>query len=288
MKGIFTALMASFDKYGTLYEEGLRSIVHHNIYVQKVDGLYVGGSTGENFMLSTEEKKRIFEIVKEEGKGKVHLIGQVGSPNLKEAAELGNYVTKLGYDAVSAVTPFYYKFSFDEVKNYYQTIAEASNNKLIIYTIPMFTGLNMTLDQFDELFNIENVIGVKFTDTDLLLLERLRLNFPNNIIYSGFDELLLPCASLGVDGTIGSTYNINGIRARKVFDLVQNGQISQARRFQHECNDIITELLKENFFQSLKEMLKIQGVDAGLCRKPFSKISQKRVDSLKLLNTKYF
>lgn len=87
--------------------------MRHNIDVNHVDGLYVGGSTGENFMLQTATKKRIFEIVKDEAGDDVDLIAQVGSIDLQEAKELANYVVNdLGYKTISAVTPFYYNFSF--------------------------------------------------------------------------------------------------------------------------------------------------------------------------------
>ncbi|NQD68987.1 N-acetylneuraminate lyase, partial [Bacillus haikouensis] len=68
MNGIFTALMVSYDQDGTINEQGLREIIRYNIDVCKVDGLYVNGSTGENFMLSTEEKKEVFRIAKDEVK----------------------------------------------------------------------------------------------------------------------------------------------------------------------------------------------------------------------------
>ena len=106
MKGIYSALLVSFDKEGNINEKGLRQIIRHNIDKNKVDGLYVGGSTGENFMLSTEEKKEIFRIAKDEAKDAVKLIAQVGSINVKESVELAKYATELGYDSLSAVTPF--------------------------------------------------------------------------------------------------------------------------------------------------------------------------------------
>ena len=74
MKGIYSALLVSFDKEGNINEKGLRQIIRHNIDNCKVDGLYVGGSTGENFMLSTDEKKEIFKIAKDEVKDQVKLI----------------------------------------------------------------------------------------------------------------------------------------------------------------------------------------------------------------------
>ncbi|WP_192483413.1 MULTISPECIES: N-acetylneuraminate lyase [Cysteiniphilum] len=288
MKGIFSALMVAFDEHGNIDEAGLREIIRFNIDVQKVDGLYVGGSTGENFMLSTADKKKVFSITKSEAKSQVTLIAQVGSPNLQEAIELGQYATELGYDAISAVTPFYYKFDFTEVKDYYQSIAHAVNNKLVIYTIPMLTGVNMSLEQFAELFAIKNVIGVKFTAADLFLLERLREKFSDKIIYSGFDELLLPSAAIGIDGAIGSTYNINSARARGILEAVDNDQLAQARKLQNECNDIISALLKESFFQSLKAMLTLHDVNAGICKKPFKAISDKRLNELKALKAQYF
>lgn len=58
MKGIYSALLVSFDENGNVNEQGTREIIRHNIDKMKVDGLYVGGSTGENFMLSTDEKEK--------------------------------------------------------------------------------------------------------------------------------------------------------------------------------------------------------------------------------------
>lgn len=58
MKGIFSALLVPFDENGTIKEQGLREMIRQNIDKQKVDGLYVNGSSGENFMMTTEQKKR--------------------------------------------------------------------------------------------------------------------------------------------------------------------------------------------------------------------------------------
>ncbi|MFU0824576.1 MAG: N-acetylneuraminate lyase [Clostridium sp.] len=181
MKGIYSALLVAFDENGNVDEAGLREIVRHNIDNMKIDGLYVGGSTGENFMLSTEQKKQIFSIAKDEAKDAIKLIAQVGSINVYESVELAKFVTDLGYDAISAVTPFYYKFSFSEIKDYYNTIINSVDNRLIIYSIPFLTGVDMSVEQFGELFENEKIIGVKFTAADFYLLERLRKAFPEHL-----------------------------------------------------------------------------------------------------------
>ncbi|MGL4902741.1 N-acetylneuraminate lyase [Cetobacterium sp.] len=287
LKGIFSALLIAFDKDGNIDEKGIRETVRHNIDKMKVDGLYVGGSTGENFMLPTEVKKRIFDIAMDECKGEIAMIAQVGSLDLNEAVELGKYATDLGYDALSAVTPFYYKFTFEEIKNYYNTITNATNNKMILYSISLLTGVSMTVPQFAELFENENIIGVKFTEGNFFLMERLRHAFPDKLLYSGFDEMLLSATVLNVDGAIGSTYNVNGLNAKKIFTLAKEGKIDEARELQRKANDMIEAVIGNGLFQTLKELLKCQGVSAGFCKEPLGKLSPEKVERAKEIYKNY-
>ncbi|MEA5003254.1 N-acetylneuraminate lyase [Eubacterium aggregans] len=286
MKGIYSALLASFDEQGKINAQGIREIVRHNIDVMKIDGLYVGGSTGENFMLSTEEKKEIFDIAKDEAGDQVKLIAQVGSINVYESMELAKYATKLGYDAISAVTPFYYKFSFAEIKEYYNMIMEGVDNELIIYSIPFLTGVDMSVEQFAELFENPKIIGVKFTAADFFLLERMRKAFPDKLIFAGFDEMMLSAAVLDVDGAIGSTFNINGIRARQIFELAKAGKIDEARAIQHVTNDLIAAVLDNGLYPTIKCILEEQGVHAGYCRKPMASATEEtRAKAVEIYNT---
>ena len=288
MKGIYSALLVSFNEDGSLNENGLRQIVRHNIDVCGIDGLYVGGSTGENFMLPTEMKKRIFSIVADENKGQVNLIAQVGSLNIEESVELAKYATDLGYNALSAVTPFYYKFTFDEIKHYYNTIINSVDNKMIIYSIPFLTGVNMSVDQFGELFENEKIIGVKFTAGDFYLLERLRKAYPDKLIFSGFDEMMLPAVVLGVDGAIGSTFNVNGKKSKELFYLAKEGKIAEALNLQHEVNDFITDVLDNGLYQTLKGLLSLQGVDAGYCKRPIKSQTEEMKKGTEKIYRKYF
>lgn len=288
LKGIYSALLVAFNEDGSIHEAGLRQIIRHNIDVCKVDGLYVGGSTGENFMLSTDEKKRIFEIAEDEVKDQVTLIAQVGSINLKESVELAKFATKLGYDAISAVTPFYYKFSFPEIKHYYETIINAADNRLIIYSIPFLTGVDMSLAQFGELFANPKIVGVKFTAADFFLLERMRRTFPKTLIFAGFDEMMLSATVLGVDGAIGSTFNVNGLRARQIFELTKAEKIAEAREIQHVTNDLISDILDNGLYGTIKLLLKEAGVDSGVCREPMKRYTPEMIARAKEIYKKYF
>lgn len=288
LSGIYSALLTSFDKDGNINEQGVRQLVRHNIDHNKVDGLYVGGSTGENFLLGTDEKKRIFEIVKDEAKDQIDLIAQVGSLNIKESVELAKFATDLGYDSLSAVTPFYYKFTFAEIKDYYDTITADVNNQMIVYFIPFLTGVNISVDQFKSLFENKKITGVKFTAGDFYLLERFRKAFPETTLFAGFDEMMLPATVLGVDGAIGSTFNVNGVRARQIFESAQKGDIKTALEAQHVTNDFITDVLANGLYGTLKICLQEAGVDAGYCRKPMSDYSDDMIKRAKEIYHKYF
>lgn len=274
LKGLYAALLVPFDEYGQVKEEGLKQIAKNAIEVEQLDGLYVNGSSGENFLISKEQKKQIFKVVKEAVGNDVKLIAQVGSLDLNEAIELGKYATDLGYDALSAVTPFYYPFSFEEIKQYYFDIIEATQNKMIIYAIPDLTGVNISINQFEELFNNEKIVGVKYTAPNFFLLERIRKAFPDKLILSGFDEMLVQAVISGVDGAIGSTYNVNGRRARQIYDLAREGKIEEAYKIQHDTNNIIETVLSMGIYPTLKEILKTRGIDGGVPKRPFSPFNE--------------
>src|SRR5690625_5265217 len=88
MKGIITALLTPFNKDGTLNEKGLREVVRHNIDQMNVDGLYVGGSTGESFLMDEDTRRDVLKIVKDEARKDVTLIAQIGSLNIEEVIRL--------------------------------------------------------------------------------------------------------------------------------------------------------------------------------------------------------
>ncbi|QAB25716.1 N-acetylneuraminate lyase [Lactiplantibacillus plantarum] len=287
-KLLYAAQMTAFDKDGNINLDGIRALVRYNIDVNKVDGLYVCGSTGEAFMLNTDEKKQVMETVYDEANGAIDLVAQVGSLNLKEAKELAKFATDLGYPKLSAVTPFYYNFTFEQIKDYYNEILKDVDNKLLIYSIPALTGVALTTDQFAELFENPKIIGIKYTNADFYLLERVRNAFPDKLILSGFDEMLLPALALNVDGCIGSTYNLNAPRVREEMDAFEAGDIDKARQLQNISNDMITDLIANDIYPTLKLVMKHMGVDAGCVKKPMSHPTPEMEAGATAIYEKYF
>ncbi len=278
-KGIFTALLTPFDKNNNVNEKELEKLVKFNVE-KGVKGFYVGGSTAEAFLLSTDERKRVMEIVKNTAPNHT-LIAHIGSINELEATELGKHANKLSYDLVSSVAPFYYKFSFSEIKDYYFRLADASQLPMLVYHFPAFSGVNMGVKEMREFLSDDSFIGIKYTSNDFFTLEQCKTNFPDKLVYNGFDEMFMAGLSMGADGGIGSTYNFMADKFVQIQKLFQENRIEEAQKIQKEANRIITILCSIGVMQAEKEVLNQLGFNFGICRKPFSEPTEEQKKLIK-------
>lgn len=270
-KGIYTALLTPFDKNDKINRTELEKLIRHNLKMG-VKGFYVCGSTGEAFLLTTDERKEVMRIVKETAPDAT-LIAHIGSVDEREATELALYAETLGYNAISSVTPFYYKFSFNEIKNYYLRLANATSLPMLVYYIPAFSGVNMGVGEISQFLNNEKFLGVKFTSNDFFTLEQCKTNFPHKIVFNGYDEMFLSGLSMGADGGIGSTYNFLADKFVKIQKLFSENKLSEAQQLQREVNRIIVILCNIGVMQAEKEVLNQLGLDFGICRKPFGEVT---------------
>lgn len=270
--GLYAAQLVPYTSEGTVMADSFKAMVERNIRVNKLDGLYIGGSTGETFLSDTSEKKKVLEIAAKTTAGRVSLIAQIGSINFKEALELAKLASSLGYDAVSAVTPYYYKFSFAETRDYYVRLAEAAGLPMIVYSIPALTGTSFDIDQSRKLFEHPLIAGFKYTSGDLFTMERLISAFPDRIVFSGYDELLMLGRSLGAFGAIGSTYNVFAPVARKIWDSMGAGDVKKAREAQASLNAAIQDIIALGLYPTLKAIVGMGGVDTGLVLPPMTNL----------------
>ncbi|MBE6593336.1 MAG: N-acetylneuraminate lyase [Ruminococcaceae bacterium] len=269
--GIFTALLTPFDKNDDINVDSLKKLVRFNLDMG-VRGFYVTGSTGEAFLLSTDERKLVMETVKDAAPDAT-LIAHIGSVNAKEAGTLAKYAKELGYDAISSVAPFYYKYSFAEIKDYYFRLADTAGLPMLVYHIPTFSGVNMGISEMSQFLSDDRFMGIKYTSNDFFTLEQCKASFPDKIVYNGFDEMFLAGLSMGADGAIGSTYNFMADKFVKINELFGADRLHEAQAIQKNANEIITALCKIGVMPAEKEILTQLGIPMGDCRHPFSPVS---------------
>lgn len=270
LQGIYTALLTPFTKDGKINEKELTRLVKHNLNLG-ADGFYVCGSTAEALMLSVDERKYIMDVV--DSAENARLIAHVGSVSERDAHELAAYAKELNYDLISSVAPFYYKFSFSEIKDYYIRLAKSSGMKMLVYHIPAFSGVGMGQKELSTFLSDERFAGIKFTSNDFFTLERCKALYPDKLVFNGYDEMLLSGLSMGADGGIGSTYNFMADKFVLIRNLFSEGKMDEAKSVQNEANRIISILCGIGVMQAEKEIMNQLGLDFGGCLPPFAPIS---------------
>lgn len=278
--GIFPALFTAFREDGSINETAIEQIIEMDLK-RGVKGFYIGGSSGEAFMMTLEERMLLLRICSDIVGGRATMIAHVGDVSEDKAMRLASFAWNCGYDAISAVTPFYYHFTYKDIKNYYRDLADISGLSMMVYYIPGQSGVNLTLDQVLELMEPDYVLGIKFSCQDLFTLERIKAVYPQKPVLFGVDEMLVGALAIGADGAIGSNYNFVPEIAVGIYNAVASGDLDEARRLQSELNTIVACLFKVGTLVGAKALLEMMGIDVGYCRRPFGRATDAEINMLR-------
>lgn len=274
-KGIYPALLTPYDENDKINEKSLEKLIEMNI-AKGVNGFYVGGSTGEAFLLSHEERKQVYKMVADIVKGRVNLIAHIGSIGTKLSLDLAEYAESVGFDAVSSVPPFYYAFTYEEIRDYYYDIANNISVPMLIYYVPVFANAKLGTGNMSDFLSDDRFMGIKYTSNDFFGLERLKAKHPDKVVFNGFDELLLSGLSMGADGGIGSTYNFCAEKYVEMYKCFKEGNLARCQELQKEVNEIIDVLCKVGVFAGEKEILEMMGMEFGKPRAPFKGLNDEQ------------
>ena len=287
LKGIIPALITAYDAAGNIFADETAKLVDHLI-LKGVSGFYIGGTTGEGLLQSVAERKFVIETVLQQVSSRVPVIAHVGAMDTKTSIELAKHAAVHGATAISAVAPFYYKHSSEQIRQHYLEIVESSGVPLVIYHIPVLSGVNTGIEFYQELSNEPGIIGIKFTSRDSFELQQLKAQCRNDfIVFNGADEICLSGLLMGATGAIGSTYNIMPQEFIKIYDLVNRGEIEEAKNIQYKVNALIYEILKYDFIAFEREVLQLQGFNIGNPRKPIQQLSVEQKSEIKRIAGQY-
>ena len=103
----------------------------------RVDGIFICGTTGEGFNLTNEEKLTLIRAWRkaiDEQKADIVAVVLITSLCMKESVYLSKQVESLGFDAVAVLPPNYYRpTSIDDWVNYLKVFASSAPNTPLYY-----------------------------------------------------------------------------------------------------------------------------------------------------------
>ncbi len=267
-QGVIPAFYACYDEKGEISPEGVRELTRYLIG-KGVNGLYVGGSSGECIYQSVAERKVVLENVMAEAKGKVVVIAHVACNNTADSMELAAHAESLGVDAIAAIPPIYFHLPEYGIAGYWNDISSAApNTDFIIYNIPQLAGVALTPSLLAEMQKNPRVIGVKNSSMPVQDIQMWK--DAGVIVFNGPDEQYVSGLAMGACAGIGGTYAVMPELFLKVYDHFQKGEMEPARQIQNDICRIIYKMCSAhgNLYAVMKGILAKNGVNCGSVRKP--------------------
>lgn len=270
--GVFPAFYACYDDKGDISPERTEAFTEYLIK-KGVNGLYVGGSSGECIYQTIEERKLVLEHVMNVAKGKIPIIAHIAAPSTRHSIELAEHAEKVGADAIAAIPPIYFVLPEDAIFQYWSQMAAATNLDFIIYNIPGTTQYNLSMNLFNRMRENKKVIGVKNSSMPVQDIQKFKAAAGEDfVIFNGPDEQFIAGRIMGAAAGIGGTYAAMPELFVAADACVERGDMKQALEIQNAVNDIIYSVLRcrGSLYGIFKEVLKRKGMNIGTARLPLA------------------
>jgi 4-hydroxy-tetrahydrodipicolinate synthase len=240
-----------------------------------IRNIVLAGTTGEAPTLSDEEKLEIFRRCKAYVGDRCRIIAGTGSNSTAHAVALSKAAEDAGVDALLVVSPYYNKATAEGLFAHYLSVAHAVSIPVILYNVPSRTGVDIPISVYKRLTNIPNIAGVKEASADITKVTKINADCSGSFsVWSGNDELAVPCLSLGGKGLISVLSNVCPVEAAAMVEAALNGDFDTAAALQCQLQPLIELLFSEVNPIPVKAAMKLIGYDCGDCRLPLTQLQE--------------
>ena len=279
LNGVLAAVATPFDAEDRVDATRLRGLVD-SLIDSGVHGLVPGGSTGEFAALTGQERRELLEVVIEQAAGRVPVIAHTGAITTTEAVGLSRHAAEVGAAGLLVLPPYKDRLSLDETSGYFSSIADAVELPVIVYNLPLATGVNLAPEDIAVIAERSpNVRYVKDTAGDFHQLTRSIHDFSD--VYTtlvGWDTMLLAALVEGAKGCILGSTNLFARDVVDLYDSVQKADLATAKRQWDRIYPAMRFLLSGGYVGGLKGALDVQGNSVGAPRLPVAELSPERRD----------
>jgi 4-hydroxy-tetrahydrodipicolinate synthase len=274
LSGVLTALATPFTADEQIDLTALHRIVNRTIEAG-VDGVVVGGSTGEFASLSGDERRGLVDAVVEYTAGRVPVIAQTGATTTAEAIRLSRAAQSSGADVLMLVTPYYEPLSVEEAVAYLHDVCAAVDLPVMLYNIPAATGTNLDADTIGALAReIDNVRYVKDSSANWEQALQLIHHHGEHVgTFIGWDSYVFSALMEGAAGVMAGTANIVPAELVAVRRLIAAGDYASALTEWTRIYPLIDAMLSVPFIPAVKAALRELGEPVGLPRRPTADLS---------------
>lgn len=279
--GAGVAIVTPMNADGSINYEQLASYIEFQIS-NGTDAIISCGTTGESSTMTDEEHIEVMRFTIEKVNHRIPVICGTGSNDTAYAVNLSKTAEALGADGLLLVTPYYNKTSQRGLVKHFKAIADAVKIPCIVYNVPSRTGVNISLDTYKELAEVENIVATKEASGNISAVAKIIAECGDKLdVYSGNDDQIVPIMSLGGKGVISVLSNVLPKETHMITEYCLKNDFVSASKLQIEYLDLINKLFIDVNPIPVKEALNILGMNAGECRMPLCSMTDANVETLR-------
>lgn len=226
------------------------------------DGLVINGTTGESATTTDAEKDALLRAVVEAVGDRAHVLAGVGTNDTRHTCELARAAEKAGAHALLVVTPYYNRPPQSGLVAHFTTVADATALPVMLYDIPVRSGVPIETETLLVLAAHERIVAVKDAKGDLQGSSQV-LAQTDLAYYSGDDALTLPLLSVGAVGVVGVATHLIGAQMASMVSAYSSGDVATARRIHHQLQPAFTGFFRTQGVIMTKAALTIAGLPGG-------------------------
>ncbi|WP_424947640.1 dihydrodipicolinate synthase family protein [Candidatus Spongiihabitans sp.] len=273
-EGIYPPVITPHHDNGDIDKAGFVRMIEH-LLQSGVHGIIVGGSTGEYYAQTKQERVELMALAKQVIKNRVPLIIGVGAIRTEDCIEYGVLAKENGADAILLSAPYYAAPTQTELANHALAIDREVNLPIMLYNHPGRTGTAMR----DEFFNLvgrsPNFSAIKESTGDINQLHKLALDYPRLALLCGMDDQALEFFAWGARGWVCAGGNCLPKEHIALYQaVVLENDIEKGRRIMSALMPFMAILERGGkLIQSVKHACRIAGLPAGPVRKPLLELN---------------
>ena len=194
-----------------------------------VSAIVLGGSLGEASTLTADEKNILTKNTISVTEGKIPIVVNIAEQSTKAAIKSAISAEENGASGLMVLPPMRYKSCDLETVQYFKDIANSTSLPIMIYNNPVDYKIEVTLDMFDDLLEIENIQAVKESTRDITNITRIKNKFGDRLkIMTGVDTLALESLIMGAVGWIAGLVCAFPYETVAIYKLQKIGKIEEA------------------------------------------------------------
>lgn len=278
LHGLMSAMTTPMTDDGSAVDEPILRELTERTIQGGVHGLVPCGSTGEFASLTADERRTVVDIVLDQAAGRVPVVPHVGAMSTADAVAHAKHAEAAGAAGLMVVAPYYEPLDLEETKRYFLDVAAAVSVPVMVYNLPVATGVNLEPAEVASLARqAQNIRYVKDTSGDFSQAARL-IHDHGDVVktFVGWDTLYLAALVEGGAGSVNGAANFIAPQLVDIYTKVKASQLAEAKAVWDEVFPLMQFLVSGGYVAAVKAALRILGYPAGAARQPIGDLSADR------------